>query len=67
MRQLEVGKNGAVFGNDQDDLGGGFSRAQAFEGDFFELRMFDKMLDPDQFDDNADSLVYFLSPNNIAN
>ena len=65
VNSLEVGIDGAVFGNDQDELGGRFNKNQAFEGKFYGLTVYNKMLHPDQLTDNADSLVYSVSAENI--
>lgn len=40
-----VEKEGAVFGNDQDAVGDNFSHKQAFEGEFYGLKIYDKFFD----------------------
>ena len=62
---LEVGVGGAVFGNDQDDLGEDFKKNQAFEGKFYGLTVYNKMLHPDELASSADKLVYVITPSNI--
>ena len=66
--KLIVDTDGAVFGNDQDSVGGGFQHSQAFEGDFYGLKIFKKFFDPsdpDAVSGAKTSLVYSLSPDNI--
>jgi hypothetical protein len=64
---FEVGKGGAVFGNDQDKLAGEFNHEQAFEGKFYSLKIYDKSIDPiTNSIPEDDSLIYSLSPGNIA-
>ena len=65
VNSLEVGIDGAVFGNDQDELGGEFNKNQAFEGQFYGLTVYNKKLPPDQLTENSDSLVYSVSAENI--
>ena len=65
VHSLELGKNGAVFGNDQDKLGSGFDKNQAFEGKFYGLTVYNKMLHPDELAENADSLIYVISPSSL--
>ena len=67
MDRLTVDAKGAVFGNDQDKVGGKFQYNQAFEGNFYGLKIYDKFFEP-----NVDggipegvSLIYSLSPSNI--
>ena len=64
---FKVGKGGAVFGNDQDDLADAFNHEQAFEGNFYGLKIYDKFFEPN--DDGGIpegvSLIYSLSPGNI--
>ena len=36
-----AGNGGLVFGNDQDSVGGGFEADQAFQGTFFDVRIWD--------------------------
>ena len=59
---------GAVFGNDQDAVGAEFSHTQAFEGEFYGLKIYDKVFQPDVAGDIPEgvSLIYSLSPGNIA-
>jgi len=60
------GDKGAVFGNDQDNLGGGFSDTQAFEGNFYGLKVYDKSFNPiDGIPANA-TLIYSLLPGNVV-
>ncbi|MGB2045939.1 MAG: hypothetical protein ACPHUD_09415 [Porticoccaceae bacterium] len=66
--KLIVDTGGAVFGNDQDSVGGGFQHSQAFEGDFYGLKIFKKFFDPSNqgaVSGAKTSLVYSLSPDNI--
>ena len=64
---FEVGKCGAVFGNDQDRLADGFNHKQAFEGHFYGLKIYDKSIDPTAIDmSEGVSLIYSLSPGNIV-
>ena len=61
---LEVAAKGAVFGNDQDKVGGKFSKKQAFEGNLYEIRVYDQKLAPT---DPAfqEHLLYSVSRENI--
>jgi hypothetical protein len=63
-----VEKEGAVFGNDQDAVGDNFSHKQAFEGEFYGLKIYDKFFDLNNDGDIPEgvSLIYSLSPGNIA-
>ncbi|CAI8360293.1 MAG: Uncharacterised protein [SAR92 bacterium MED-G29] len=63
-----VEENGVVFGNDQDAVGAEFSHTQAFEGEFYGLKIYDKVFQPDVAGDMPEgvSLIYSLSPGNIA-
>ena len=63
-----VEKGGAVFGNDQDAVGDNFSHKQAFEGEFYGLKIYDKFFDLNNDGDIPEgvSLIYSLSPGNIA-
>ncbi len=62
-----VEQEGAVFGNDQDLVGDKFSHKQAFEGEFYGLKIYDKSIDPTANDiPEGVSLIYSLSPGSIA-
>ncbi|MDP6198963.1 MAG: hypothetical protein QF884_07515, partial [Porticoccaceae bacterium] len=68
INMFKVGPGGAVFGNDQDDLAGGFNYDQAFEGKFYGLKIYDKFFEPST--DSAASvanatLIYSVSPGNF--
>ena len=65
VTSLELGNNEVIFGNNQENLGGDFKQNQAFEGKLYGLRVYNKKLHPDQLADNADSLVYSVSADNI--
>ena len=66
---LKVGPDGAVFGNDQDKLGGEFDYKQAFEGEFYGLKIYDKFFEPSSAnaanEANA-TLIYSLLPGNVV-
>jgi hypothetical protein len=66
--KLIVDTDGAVFGNDQDRVGRDFHHSQAFEGDFYGLKLFNKFFDPSDLNAVSGaktSLIYSLSPGNI--
>ena len=65
---ISVGRGGAVFGNDQDALAGRFDHKQAFEGELYGLKVFDKFFDPSSSSARTDTgaeLIYSLSPGSV--
>ncbi len=65
---ISVGKGGAVFGNDQDALASRFDHKQAFEGELYGLKVFDKFFDPSSSNARTDKgakLIYSLSPASV--
>jgi len=44
LNPLNIAANGLVIGQEQDAVGGGFDPAQAFAGDFDELRIYNRVL-----------------------
>ena len=44
-----------VFGQEQDNVGGGFDASQVFEGTISDVRIFDEVRTPQQIADNANS------------
>ena len=62
---LKVGLGGAVFGNDQDSLARKFDYRQAFEGEFYGLKIYDKFFDLENEILLDANLIYSVSPGNI--
>ena len=65
---ISAGRGGAVFGNDQDALAGRFDHKQAFEGELYGLKVFNKFFDPSSSSARTDTgaeLIYSLSPGSV--
>ncbi|XZE19693.1 VCBS domain-containing protein [Pirellulaceae bacterium SH449] len=56
-----------VLGNDQDSVGGGYDPAQAFNGTFYDARIFSGVRTAAQIANNYDNTVPYFEPNLRAN
>ncbi len=54
-----------IFGQEQDNVGGGFDSSQIFEGNISDVRIFDEVRTPQQISDNAN--IDLLNPHSEAN
>ena len=57
-----AGNGELVFGNDQDSIGGGFEARQAFQGTFYDVRIWDHFLEVDAIQQYQDQKIDSATP-----